>query len=462
MSQHTLAGFGTAQHDPYDLSGYDWSLSGVNTTPLTHGLHYYPARMIPQIPRQLINHWEETDIIEPGGVIYDPFCGSGTTVTEARLAGYQGVGTDINPFACLLARAKAEPIAPARIEAAARSIFNDWHVHRRFIHDGHSAGDPPEPTAVAKGWFPEPQVYELDSMARRLSEGRGDWSFEIVRFLRICLASIVREVSFQQNGEFKRQRIPESDRIDHNPDVWELFCEAVAKNVGRMERYCERASEQGSVDVRMADCRSPAEIETNSADAVICSPPYGDHSTTVAYGQYSRAPALAATPLKVEAMRDVDPTGLGGTRSGAFTDVDDVVTFSPALQNTLTELESVDGRSDDAFAFFADYFEAINQLARVVKEGQPVALVVGNRTMSRTPIPMHLITEDYLSATGFTLETTEPRTIPTKTLPWENAPENEAGNTGELMADEYIIVGTAPEHQISSEDFSETGREPLN
>lgn len=445
MSQHTLAGFSTEQHDPYDLSGYDWTLTGVNTTPLTHGLHYYPARMIPQIPRQLINHWEDTDVIEPGDVIYDPFCGSGTTVTEARFGGYHGVGTDINPFACLLARAKAEPVDPARIEAAVHSIFADWHVHRRFIRDGHSANDHPEPTAVAQGWFPEPQVYELNSMARRLSEGRGEWGFEVVRFLRICLASIVREVSFQQNGEFKRQRIPESDRETHDPDVWELFCEAVTENVNRMGRYHERVNEQGSIDVRLADCRSPTEIATDSADAIICSPPYGDHSTTVAYGQYSRAPALAATPLNVETMRDVDPTGLGGTRSGAFTNADDVTGFSPALQNTLSELAAIDGRSDDAVAFFADYFEAINQLARVVKEGQPAALVVGNRTMSRTPIPMHLITEDFLSAIGFTLETTEPRTIPTKTLPWENAPENETGNTGDLMADEYIIIGTAPE-----------------
>lgn len=445
MSQHTLAGFSTEQHDPYDLSGYDWTLTGVNTTPLTHGLHYYPARMIPQIPRQLINHWEDTDVIEPGDVIYDPFCGSGTTVTEARLGGYHGVGTDINPFACLLARAKAEPVDPARIEAAVHSIFDDWHVHRRFIRDDHSASDRPEPTAVAQGWFPEPQVYELDSMARRLSEGRGEWGFEVVRFLRICLASIVRKVSFQQNGEFKRQRIPESDRETHDPDVWELFCEAVTENVNRMGRYHKRVNEQGSIDVRLADCRSPTEIATDSADAVICSPPYGDHSTTVAYGQYSRAPALAATPLNVETMRDVDPTGLGGTRSGAFTNADDVTAFSPALQNTLSELAAIDGRSDDAVAFFADYFEAINQLARIVKEGQPAALVVGNRTMSRTPIPMHLITEDFLSATEFTLETTEPRTIPTKTLPWENAPENETGNTGDLMADEYIIIGTAPE-----------------
>lgn len=445
MSQYTLTGFSTEERDPYDLSGFDWTLDGVNTTPLTHGLHYYPARMIPQIPRQLIHHWEEADLIEPGNVIYDPFCGSGTTVTEARLAGYHGVGVDINPFACLLSRTKAEPIDTAKIRAALHSIFNDWHIQRRFIRDGCSTGDQPEPTAVANGWFPEPQVYELDSMSRKLSEGRGEWGFDIIRFLRICLASIVRQVSYQQNGEFKRQRIPESERENHDPDVWELFCEAVTENISRMERYSQEVNKQGSVDVRLADCRSPTEVTTNSVDAVICSPPYGDHATTVAYGQYSRAPALAATPLNVDAMRDVDPTGLGGTRSGAFNSADDVTAFSPALQNTLAELEASNGRSDDAVAFFADYFEAVNQLARVIREGQPAALVVGNRTMSRTPVPMHLITEEFLSATGFTLKTTEPRTIPTKALPWENAPENESGSTGELMADEYIIIGTAPE-----------------
>jgi site-specific DNA-methyltransferase (cytosine-N4-specific) len=444
-SQELLVHYDAGNTDPYGISEYDWSFRGVNTSPGTHGLHDYPARMIPQIVRQLIDHWVETGVLSEGDTIYDPFCGSGTTLTEARKAGFHAVGTDINPFACLLARTKATPIEPRQVKVAAQSIFDDWHIHQQFIRDTADANSLDEPTAVKSSWFPEPQRYELDSMARRLSEARSRWDYQVVRFLRICLAGVVREVSYQQDGEFKRQRISEEQRADHNPDVWQLFCEELMENISRLTEYNRTASSEGSVSVKRADCRSPSVLDSNSVSAVITSPPYGDSSTTVAYGQYSRSPALAATPLGVEVMRDVDPEGLGGTRSGAFTCVSDVIDYSESLMRTLDELKSRNGRHDDALDFFADYFEALNQLARVVQAGGPTAIVVGNRTMSRVPIPTHQITVEFLEALGFTVRDTTPRSIPSKTLPWENAPENEAGNSGELIADEYVIVSTAPE-----------------
>lgn len=444
MTQQSL--FEATDSTPEALNDYDWTFSGTDTAPNTHGLHTYPARMIPKIARTLLNHWEAHGELTPGDLIYDPFCGSGTTVVEARQKGYDAVATEINPFACQLARAKATPLEPERLYTAFEDIYSDWAIHRRFIHDGHDERAPPEPTAVKSDWFPTPQRLELDSLARRLSEARGTYDHEVIRFLRICLASIVRAVSYQQPGEFKRQRIPEDERESHTPDVWALYCDAVTENIKRMEAYVNAAADSGSVDVRLADCRDPEAVATNSADAVITSPPYGDHRTTVAYGQNVRAPALAAMPLREQTMIDVDPSGLGGTRSGAFTDVGDVTEFSPALEETLDELDAVDGRHDDALDFFADYYECIRQLARVTKPHQPLALVVGNRTMSRVPIPLHLITEEFLEAVDAVHEQSLPRSIPTKTLPWANAPKNEAGNTGALMADEYVVVASAPTH----------------
>jgi tRNA G10 N-methylase Trm11 len=43
--------------------------------------------------------------MEGGQLLLDPFCGSGTSLVEARLAGLAAVGIDLNPFAVLLARA---------------------------------------------------------------------------------------------------------------------------------------------------------------------------------------------------------------------------------------------------------------------------------------------------------------------------------------------------------------------
>ncbi len=69
---------------------------------LTHGFHSYPARFHPVLVRTLL-----AARAKPGMTVCDPFCGSGTTLVEALLAGCRGVGSDLNPLALELARIKA-------------------------------------------------------------------------------------------------------------------------------------------------------------------------------------------------------------------------------------------------------------------------------------------------------------------------------------------------------------------
>jgi len=78
----------------------DWSLSA-------HGrvgdgeFHPYPARYIPALPRQIMSLLGVAD-----GLVLDPFCGSGTTLAEARRRGLSSVGIDINPIATLISRVR--------------------------------------------------------------------------------------------------------------------------------------------------------------------------------------------------------------------------------------------------------------------------------------------------------------------------------------------------------------------
>ena len=96
-----------ADGDDQDLSDIDWSFPSAKTQYLTHGLHTYPARMIPQIPSTLLDYYLREGVISRGDTVYDPFSGSGTTAVEARLHGLNAEANDINPFACLLTEAKA-------------------------------------------------------------------------------------------------------------------------------------------------------------------------------------------------------------------------------------------------------------------------------------------------------------------------------------------------------------------
>lgn len=87
------------------------TISWSDTAPLTHGIHKHPAIFIPHIPRYLINTFS-SERNEDGDrpVILDPFCGSGTTGVEAKIAGRDFLGVEINPVSKLVSEVAMAPI----------------------------------------------------------------------------------------------------------------------------------------------------------------------------------------------------------------------------------------------------------------------------------------------------------------------------------------------------------------
>ncbi len=64
-----------------------------DTTYLTHGLFYYPAKFIPHVPHYCVRRF-----CPEGGWVLDPFAGSGTVGLEAVLAKRNAILIDINPL----------------------------------------------------------------------------------------------------------------------------------------------------------------------------------------------------------------------------------------------------------------------------------------------------------------------------------------------------------------------------
>jgi len=86
------------------LEAIDWNFSEVKPDAI-HNVHPYPAKFIPEIPRLLLQNLRPS----PGQAVFDPFCGSGTTLVEAQRLGFPTVGVDLNPIACLLTKVKTTP-----------------------------------------------------------------------------------------------------------------------------------------------------------------------------------------------------------------------------------------------------------------------------------------------------------------------------------------------------------------
>jgi len=110
----------------------DWSFASLGmkqTQASVHFFHHWTAKFIPQIPRRAIELYAK-----PGDLVLDPFMGCGTTLVEAARAGHDSWGTDINPLAVMIARAKTAPIANAAL-----SEFIAWLDEAAAHPDRHRA-----------------------------------------------------------------------------------------------------------------------------------------------------------------------------------------------------------------------------------------------------------------------------------------------------------------------------------
>ena len=79
------------------------SLSKSKLTSLVARARRYPAKMVPKLAHQILDQY-----FEGATTVYDPFCGSAEVLLSATSRGLNVVGTDINPYAVLLAQVRVE------------------------------------------------------------------------------------------------------------------------------------------------------------------------------------------------------------------------------------------------------------------------------------------------------------------------------------------------------------------
>ncbi len=93
----------------------NWTLSFDNlkekdTTKHVHRLHPYKGKFIPQLVEYFldehIDDFKKQSYFGKGDIVYDPFCGSGTTLIQANELGIHAIGTDISAFNSLITNVK--------------------------------------------------------------------------------------------------------------------------------------------------------------------------------------------------------------------------------------------------------------------------------------------------------------------------------------------------------------------
>ena len=403
----------------------DWTFAKEDTKYMTHGLHSYPARMIPQVARKLILRYSEE-----GNTVWDPFCGSGSALVESMLTNRHSIGTDLNPFAVFLSKVKTTPLDFEFIRK------HNEKLNRKIVlirEKSHGKLEIPEMHNVDL-WYKEYVQADLAVIKKSISSIKEN---DVKDFFRLCLAHTARDVSNLKKSEFKIVRMKEEERDKFNPDVYDVFRANVQRCIPLMSSFKKALPEDFKPSrVIYADNRE-VPIDDKSVDLIVTSPPYGDHGTTVAYGQFSRYPAHWIS-LNHDDVKSVDRRGLGGRSPQEF---DETLLDSETLKETYKQVHTNSPkRAKEFFNFFFDYNQSIESMYLKLKAGGYAGIVVGNRLMARVRIPTNKITAELGISLGFEHEITFPRSIPTKRMPWKTAPENIQGLKADTMHNEHIVI----------------------
>lgn len=415
----------------------DWTFNGASTREFTHCFHDYPARMIPQIARKLLYLYGAN-----AEGLFDPYCGTGTSLVEAMLAGKRVMGTDINPLARLVATAKTWIFDV--------SLLDDWltrfdkYVLAHLVeaqNDVQAAQSSIVQQVQAQGididfWF-KPDVTAKLAAIRLFIDGiEPD---DIRRFWQVAFSETVRESSNTRNEEFKLYRY-EAQKLDKfNPDVFGIMRTKLVRNQRGLKSFLvavnalEKVHLPAIYDFNTVQGIPRCAIEPESVDIIITSPPYGDSRTTVAYGQYSR---LSAAWIGLQESANIDKRSMGGERCNI------IPSFPcPQLNTALEQIAERDAkRAAEVAGFYKDLFSSISNVAELLKVGGYTCYVVGNRKVKGIMLPTDSAVRHFFESCGFQYVTTHYRSIPNKRMPLRNSPTNETGKVDSTMIKESIVV----------------------
>lgn len=370
---------------PIEVSFREINPSLNNSDRATHLIHTYPAKLLPHIPHLFLN----SDIFSSkGGVVLDPFCGSGTVLLEAMLAERNAIGADSNPLARLITKVKTTNYNVEKLELTLERILGKFYKVESFgipnvINVDH--------------WFHKETKDGLGRLFCLLTEISDN---DIRDFFLVCFSNCVKKVSLAD----PRVSVPVRLRYDQYKDghplkektrkrleslqtvnVLEKFEQISRENIRRfrsLEFSNGIKSRVVSVDARLIsesiDDGSPR--AGNSVDLVITSPPYGGAQ------KYIRASSMNLGwlgELDGRSLVELEQKSIGRENYKAYEFEQLVVTNIYDADQLLKEIRKENPiRAHISGNYLVEMEQALREVYRVLKNGGFFILVSANNQVA--------------------------------------------------------------------------------
>ena len=332
----------------------------------THGLHKYPAKFFPELPRWIVARYSR-----PGELILDPFMGSGTTNLEAMLLGRPSVGVDIDPFSRFLARVKTTPLPPAELAAAVAELTARLE---RFDPAAVAAEDIPD-FPYRDNWFKPYALQELAFIKGGIA--RLPAAPAVKDFLLAVFSSVIRQASQADNNCTRTVVRKKLDKRIAPGYALSLFRKRLESNVAGMRALAEQPPAPVAIP---ANCSATdlSAYPAGSFDLALTSPPYLNAV------DYPRTHQLEMYWLGLAAgsLRDLKRQHVGTEVVTAAEYAELHQTGIPSADAIIAAIFALDHRrAGIAYRYIQDMLQNLAEVNRVLKPGAKYVIVVGSNMM---------------------------------------------------------------------------------
>ena len=328
-------------------------LAGINVIQKADTPIHDWYRFVLSYPPHLVRQYIERFGIRGRDLLCDPFCGTGTTLVEAKKSGVRSVGCDAHPFAVLVSRVKANwSLDVDLLSSLLRRILTGaeeqmirhdlpplsfYTLLVRETNSGQKNGyrlSEDEEKLLPTGFLSERPLQRLLILRDEIEESTEEHPQEIRDFFLLGMSHVIA------NGAGNFAFGPEIYRTKPKPDydVLEHFASHVGLMILEMERAQIAGSDEVTAQVFLDDARRLNHIPSGLA-GVITSPPYPNEKD---YTRTTRVESLLLRLLKNrEQLRFVKESLLRSNTRNVFvadSDGDEVKEFK-AIQAVCQKIE---------------------------------------------------------------------------------------------------------------------------
>lgn len=357
----------------------------------SHLVHSYPAKLLVGIPAFFANC---DQLSEPGDLVLDPFCGTGTVLLEALLAGRSAGGSDSNPLARLIAKVKVTPLSS---QATKRALTFLRHPRKKYEAARFTT------VVDVDRWYARRTAIALGRLLTQI-ECIGDQ--DIRDFFIVCFSACLKRLSFADPRLSVPVRLKEeaSRPAPSESSVRKTFFKVAEANMARIGQLdIPKAAKFIGIreDARVLD-KPLAGIDAPKAKLLITSPPYLSaqkyiRSCTLSLGWLGLAPDDRLRSLEEQCIgrehlsRTDRACKSQDLPAGLMVDIENI-----ALQNP--------SRAAITNTYFVEMRSALRAAVASLREDGHLVMVMGNNTVCGKPFHTSNHIADMLKSMGMKQE----------------------------------------------------------